>query len=103
MCVPTRIAAHVHTLRTALDTHTCMYTRVASAYLDACMVVTPLGADEQLVTIRAMVARVSDVKPMAKVVTYTCEQCGFEVYQEVRHCHCCNTTATNRLPCHAWS
>jgi len=37
----------------------------------------------QLVTIRAMVARVSDVKPLAKVVTYTCEQCGFEVYQEV--------------------
>lgn len=37
----------------------------------------------QLVSIRAMVARVSDVKPLAKVVTYTCEQCGFEVYQEV--------------------
>ncbi len=37
----------------------------------------------QLVTIRAMVARCSDVKPQAKVVTYTCEECGFETYQEV--------------------
>jgi len=37
----------------------------------------------QLVSLRAMVARVSDVKPLAKVVTYTCEQCGFEVYQQV--------------------
>jgi DNA replication licensing factor MCM7 len=37
----------------------------------------------QLVTIRAMVARCSDVKPQAKVVTYACEECGFETYQEV--------------------
>lgn len=37
----------------------------------------------QLVTIRAMVARCSDVKPLAKVVTYTCEECGYETYQEV--------------------
>jgi len=58
--------------------------------------ITPLSRDKpasirsvksvnigQLVSVRAMVARVSDVKPLAKVVTYTCEQCGFEVYQEV--------------------
>mmetsp|Transcript_4394 Transcript_4394/g.10636 ORF Transcript_4394/g.10636 Transcript_4394/m.10636 type:complete len:725 (+) Transcript_4394:93-2267(+) len=37
----------------------------------------------QLVSIRAMVARASDVKPLARVVTYTCEECGFEAYQEV--------------------
>ncbi|EKX47330.1 minichromosome maintenance protein 7 [Guillardia theta CCMP2712] len=37
----------------------------------------------QLVSIRAMVARCSDVKPLAKVVTYTCEECGWEAYQEV--------------------
>eukprot|EP00290_Baffinella_frigidus_P006125 CAMPEP_0180133258 /NCGR_PEP_ID=MMETSP0986-20121125/9440_1 /TAXON_ID=697907 /ORGANISM="non described non described, Strain CCMP2293" /LENGTH=721 /DNA_ID=CAMNT_0022073355 /DNA_START=88 /DNA_END=2253 /DNA_ORIENTATION=- len=36
-----------------------------------------------LVNIRAMVARSSDVKPMAKVITYTCEECGYEAYQEV--------------------
>jgi DNA replication licensing factor MCM7 len=37
----------------------------------------------QLVTVRAMVARVSDVKPMVQVVTYTCEQCSEETYQVV--------------------
>ena len=37
----------------------------------------------QLVSIKAMVARCSDVKPLAKVVTYTCEECGYETYQEV--------------------
>ena len=37
----------------------------------------------QLVTVRAMVARVSDVKPMVQVVTYTCDQCSDETYQVV--------------------
>ncbi|KAG5181423.1 minichromosome maintenance protein [Tribonema minus] len=37
----------------------------------------------RLVQIRAMVTRVSDVKPLAAVVTYTCDTCGAEVYQEV--------------------
>jgi DNA replication licensing factor MCM7 len=30
-----------------------------------------------------MVSRISDVKPHISVCTYTCEVCGFEVYQEV--------------------
>lgn len=37
----------------------------------------------QLVRIRAMVTRVSDVQPLVSVVTYTCDACGFEVYHEV--------------------
>jgi DNA replication licensing factor MCM7 len=44
----------------------------------------------QLVTIRAMVCRCSDVKPLAQVVTYSCEECGYETYQEV--------TARNFMP-----
>jgi DNA replication licensing factor MCM7 len=37
----------------------------------------------QLVKLKALVTRVSDVKPLVKVVTYTCDECGFEIYQEV--------------------
>lgn len=38
----------------------------------------------QLVTIRGMVVRVTDVKPLMTVAAYTCEQCGYELYQPVR-------------------
>jgi len=34
----------------------------------------------QLVTLRAMVTRASDVKPLARVITYSCDTCGFETY-----------------------
>ena len=37
-----------------------------------------------LVTIKAIVTRVSDVKPLVTVITYTCDDCGMEVYQTVR-------------------
>lgn len=37
----------------------------------------------KLVTIRAIVTRVSEVKPLLIVATYTCDMCGSEVYQEV--------------------
>jgi DNA replication licensing factor MCM7 len=36
-----------------------------------------------LITVRGIVTRVSDVKPLVTVATYTCDQCGFEIYQEV--------------------
>ena len=35
----------------------------------------------QLVTIRGIVTRASDVKPCMKVAVYACDCCGFEVYQ----------------------
>lgn len=37
----------------------------------------------QLVRISGIVTRCSDVKPLMKVAVYTCEECGFEIYQEV--------------------
>ncbi|GLD97128.1 hypothetical protein PINS_up005811 [Pythium insidiosum] len=36
-----------------------------------------------LVRIKGMVTRVSNVKPLITVATYTCESCAYEVYQEV--------------------
>ncbi|KAK8925711.1 Protein PROLIFERA [Platanthera zijinensis] len=37
----------------------------------------------QLVKIAGIVTRCSDVKPLMQVAVYTCEECGFEIYQEV--------------------
>lgn len=36
-----------------------------------------------LVSLRGVVTRASDIKPSAQVVCYSCEACGFEVYQTV--------------------
>eukprot|EP00850_Spirogloea_muscicola_P008010 SM000042S15277 [mRNA] locus=s42:148:3666:+ [translate_table: standard] len=36
-----------------------------------------------LVTVKGIVTRCSDVKPLLQVATYTCDDCGFEIYQEV--------------------
>lgn len=35
----------------------------------------------QLVRISGIVTRCSDVKPLMQVAVYTCEECGFEIYQ----------------------
>lgn len=35
----------------------------------------------QLVRISGIVTRCSDVKPLMQVAVYTCEDCGFEIYQ----------------------
>lgn len=35
----------------------------------------------QLVKISGIVTRCSDVKPLMQVAVYTCEDCGFEIYQ----------------------
>ncbi|XP_054272412.1 DNA replication licensing factor Mcm7 [Macrosteles quadrilineatus] len=37
----------------------------------------------QLVTVRGVVTRCTEVKPMMVVATYTCDQCGAETYQPV--------------------
>lgn len=34
-------------------------------------------------TVRGVVTRVSEVKPMMVVATYSCDQCGAETYQPV--------------------
>jgi DNA replication licensing factor MCM7 len=36
-----------------------------------------------LVTVRAIVTRVTDVKPLVTVATYTCDMCGHEIYQPI--------------------
>lgn len=35
------------------------------------------------VTVRGMVTKVSDVRPIVSVACYVCEVCGFEIYQTV--------------------
>lgn len=37
----------------------------------------------KLITLRGIVTRVSDVKPAVMVIAYTCDQCGYEIFQEV--------------------
>lgn len=37
----------------------------------------------KLVTVRGIVTRCTEVKPMMSVATYTCDQCGAETYQPV--------------------
>lgn len=37
----------------------------------------------KLVTVRGIVTRCTEVKPMMCVATYTCDQCGAETYQPV--------------------
>lgn len=49
-------------------------------------VVRDIRADSigNLVTVRGIVTRATEVKPMMAVATYTCDQCGAETYQPVR-------------------
>lgn len=37
----------------------------------------------KLITVRGIVTRVSDVKPSVLVNAYTCDKCGYEIFQEV--------------------
>lgn len=39
----------------------------------------------KLVTVRGVVTRCTEVKPMMVVATYTCDHCGAETYQPVSH------------------
>lgn len=39
-----------------------------------------------LVTVRGIVTRCTEVKPLLTVATYTCDQCGSETYQPVGLC-----------------
>ncbi|RLN01070.1 Protein PROLIFERA [Panicum miliaceum] len=64
--------------------------RFFEVYIKAFSKVTPLTIRQvkasnigQLVKISGIVTRCSDVKPLMQVAVYTCEECGFEIYQEV--------------------
>lgn len=37
-----------------------------------------------LVTVRGIITRVSDVKPFLQVNTYSCDSCGYEIFQEIK-------------------
>eukprot|EP00949_MAST-11_sp_MAST-11-sp1_P004690 g4690.t1 len=52
---------------------------------------TPLSLREvrasdvgRLKVVKAICTRVSQVKPIVSIATYTCDQCGYEIYQEVK-------------------
>uniref|UniRef100_A0A914RN50 DNA replication licensing factor MCM7 n=1 Tax=Parascaris equorum TaxID=6256 RepID=A0A914RN50_PAREQ len=47
----------------------------------------------KLVTVSGVVIRATEVKPMASVITYTCDTCGSETYQP----DCVDTKAHGRL------
>ena len=42
----------------------------------------------RLVQVKGIVTRATEVKPMLRVATYTCDQCGAETYQPVRRHSC---------------
>ncbi|KAJ8337817.1 hypothetical protein SKAU_G00367830 [Synaphobranchus kaupii] len=50
------------------------------------LVVRDVRADSigHLVTVRGIVTRATEVKPMMAVATYTCDQCGAETYQPIQ-------------------
>ena len=48
----------------------------------------------KLVTIRGIVTRSTEVKPVMCVATYTCDQCGAESYQPVSTVVCVMCVAT---------
>ncbi|KAJ8246866.1 hypothetical protein GJAV_G00256230 [Gymnothorax javanicus] len=50
------------------------------------LVVREVRADSigHLVTVRGIVTRATEVKPMMAVATYTCDQCGAETYQPIQ-------------------
>ena len=54
-----------------------LYTR---AYTLPCYIIFQIGC---LLTMKGIVTRVTEVKPLMRVATYTCEQGGSEVYQMV--------------------
>lgn len=39
----------------------------------------------RLITIRGIVTRVSEVKPLLQINAYTCDVCGAETFQEIKH------------------
>lgn len=46
----------------------------------------------KLVTVSGVVIRSTEVKPMASVITYTCDTCACETYQPVNNTHFFDTS-----------
>ena len=65
-----------------------MYFRQQSRYRP--LSVRKIKADSigKLTTVRGIVTRATEVKPVMTVATYTCDQCGAESYQPVSVWNC---------------
>ena len=68
----------------------CMFSSSSEVYIRAPSKGRPFTLREvkasnigQLVKISGIVTRCSDVKPLMQVAVYTCEECGFEIYQVI--------------------
>lgn len=68
----------------------CMFSSSSEVYIRAPSKGRPSTLREvkasnigQLVKISGIVTRCSDVKPLMQVAVYTCEECGFEIYQVI--------------------
>lgn len=68
----------------------CAYSSCSEVYVKASSKGRPSTIREvkasqigQLVRISGIVTRCSDVKPLMQVAVYTCEECGFEIYQVI--------------------
>lgn len=66
----------------------CLIVDCSEVYIKAFSKGTPFTIREvkascigQLVKISGIITRCSDVKPLMQVAVYTCEECGFEIYQ----------------------
>jgi len=44
----------------------------------------------KLISVKGVVTRATEVKPMISVATYTCDICGSETYQPVKFIHVSN-------------
>ncbi|KAL1922785.1 DNA replication licensing factor MCM7 [Calcarisporiella thermophila] len=72
------------------STFPAILTRRYSVYIKPLSRAKPMAIREvkgeslgRLVKVRGIVTRVSDVKPFAGLNTYSCEECGYEIFQEV--------------------
>jgi len=56
-----------------------------AAKKQASVAVRNVSADQvgHLIRLRGIITRVTEVKPLLSVGTYTCERCGYEIYQEI--------------------
>lgn len=51
----------------------------------------------KLISLRAVVNRATEVKPLACVITYICDTCGSETFQPVNYCHSSLSRRSNQL------
>lgn len=73
---PSKLIRRYHLYFKPLSTHAKSHKSLAVREVKGSLV-------GQYITVRGIVTRVSDVKPSVLVNAYTCDKCGFEIFQEV--------------------